>query len=100
MIGTLLRVVITGLDTHFNRQIYGTLAVNVAGSFLLGVLTGSDGDLALVTAIGGLGALTTFSTFISQVERLARTETVEKAAAYVLASVILGVTAALFGLAL
>lgn len=100
MIGTLLRAVVTGLDANFSRQLVATLSVNVAGSFLLGILTGSDGDLALVTAIGGIGALTTFSTFVSQVERLARTATVEKAAAYVLASVILGVTAALIGLAI
>lgn len=99
-IGTLLRVVITDLDARFNRQLVGTLLVNVVGSFLLGLLSASDGNLAVVTTIGGLGALTTFSTFVSQVECINRESTAEKAAAYVLASVILGVAAALVGIAL
>lgn len=43
----------------------GTLAVNVAGSFLLGVLLGADVSATTLTVIGtgGCGALTTFSTF-------------------------------------
>jgi len=43
----------------------GTLAVNVVGSFVLGLLLGlePDGDLLLVAGAGVCGALTTFSTF-------------------------------------
>ena len=43
----------------------GTLAVNVVGSFLLGVLLGVDPgrDILLVIGAGVCGALTTFSTF-------------------------------------
>lgn len=43
----------------------GTLAVNVVGSFLLGVLVGIDPhpDVLLVVGAGTCGALTTFSTF-------------------------------------
>ena len=99
-IGTFLRVVITGLDAEFNRLLVGTLIVNVVGSFFFGILSASEADVAIITAIGGLGALTTFSTFISQVERLNREATTEKAATYVLASTILGVGAALLGIAL
>ncbi len=98
-VGTLIRVTVAGLGTDFHRQIYGTLAVNIAGSFLLARMANSTGDSSLILGIGAIGALTTFSTFISQVERLGRETTWEKAAAYVLASVILGVTAALIGLA-
>lgn len=43
----------------------GTLGVNVAGSFVLGVLLGAEVSAATLTVIGtgGCGALTTFSTF-------------------------------------
>lgn len=41
----------------------GTLAVNLLGSFLLGVVAGWEGPGATIVATAGLGALTTFSTF-------------------------------------
>ncbi|MEO6651666.1 MAG: CrcB family protein [Ilumatobacteraceae bacterium] len=43
----------------------GTLAVNVIGSFLLGLLVGSDPSPSVRTVIGTalLGSFTTFSTF-------------------------------------
>ncbi|TDT17666.1 camphor resistance protein CrcB [Ilumatobacter fluminis] len=49
----------------------GTLAVNVAGSFLLGLLLGIDvgRDWLLVLGAGGCGALTTFSTFALEASR-------------------------------
>ncbi len=99
-LGTLLRVVVTNLDAAFNRQLVGTLLVNVVGSFLLALLSASNTDLAIVAAIGGLGALTTFSTFIAQVEGISRKTNTEIAGAYVLASIILGVAGALLGLAM
>lgn len=50
---------------------WGTLAVNVAGSFLLGLLMGAGGEgrwlvpptARVLAGVGFLGALTTFSTF-------------------------------------
>lgn len=41
----------------------GTLAVNVAGSFVLGTLVGSSGHTYALLGTGFCGALTTFSTF-------------------------------------
>ena len=99
-VGTLLRALATDIEGSFRRQLYGTLAVNVIGSLLLGLLSGSQGTAAIVLGVGGLGALTTFSTFISQVERLNREDSATSAATYVIASIILGVTFALVGIAL
>lgn len=51
---------------------FGTLAVNVAGSLCLGVLTGLGvgGDALLVVGTGLLGSFTTFSTWMLETERL------------------------------
>lgn len=49
-----------------------TLAVNVLGSFLLGVVTfvGSDGGAALFVGVGVCGSFTTYSSFSVDVVRL------------------------------
>lgn len=46
----------------------GTLLVNLAGAFALGVLTGADlsPDALLVAGTGLLGAFTTFSTWVHE----------------------------------
>ena len=71
-VGACLRFFCTGLvDSWFGKALpFGTLAVNIIGSFLLAVLYGfiERGELAeqpYRALIGGgmLGALTTFSTF-------------------------------------
>ena len=41
-----------------------TLYLNVAGSFVLGLLANRGADTLTVVGVGGLGALTTFSTFV------------------------------------
>lgn len=50
----------------------GTLAVNLVGAFLLGVLAGADvgGAWRLVAGTGLLGAFTTFSTWMHEVAGL------------------------------
>jgi CrcB protein len=50
----------------------GTLAVNVSGSFVLGVLVGAGvgGDALLVAGVGFVGSYTTFSTWMLETERL------------------------------
>lgn len=45
----------------------GTLAVNLAGAFVLGVVAGWSAPVGTVVATAGLGALTTFSTLASEV---------------------------------
>lgn len=52
---------------------YGTLAVNLSGSALLGLVVGLalDGDAMTLVAGGLLGSYTTFSTWMLDSERLA-----------------------------
>jgi fluoride exporter len=82
----------------------GTLAVNVLGSFLLGlVVTGLatspfSAQLGALLAIGFLGDFTTFSTFSYEAVMLGRDGQWPRAAIYVLGSIALGLTAALAGL--
>ncbi len=86
---------------------WGTLIVNVAGSFLLGVLVAllsavwtPPGEMRLFLVTGFLGAFTTFSAFsldvVSEFERGHNS----LAILYVVASVVLSVLALLAGLRL
>ncbi|MBB3677427.1 fluoride efflux transporter FluC [Modestobacter versicolor] len=81
-------------------SVLGTLAVNVAGSAVLGVLLGlgdaSPAVLALV-GTGFCGTLTTFSTFGWDVVRLVEERAVGRAAAYLTGSLVLGLAAAAGG---
>lgn len=83
---------------------WGTLAVNVAGSFLLGVLTAAAGrfDPAVVAGLGAgfCGALTTYSTFGLETVRLVEGRARAAALGYVAVSALGGVLAAAAGLAL
>lgn len=86
---------------------WGTLTVNVAGSFVMGLLIVWLADrepaapaLRAFLTVGILGAFTTFSTFSLDVFTLYRDRTLTIAGAYLLASVILSVGGLLAGLAL
>jgi CrcB protein len=80
----------------------GTLAVNVAGSFLLGLLAGlpHDPELMAAVGIGFCGALTTYSTFGYETLRLIQDRAHFYAAANAAASVLAGLGAAYCGLGL
>ena len=70
-LGALLRYATTArLDVEAFP--YGTLAVNVLGSFGLGLLTfsGVGGDWLLLLGVGACGAFTTFSSFAHDTVRL------------------------------
>ena len=75
---------------------WGTLGVNVAGSFALGLLAGSGNPLVTALGIGGLGSLTTLSTFAVELTSLGRA----RAIAYAAVSLALGLAAATAGLAI
>lgn len=78
---------------------WGTLIVNVTGSFALGVLAGLsvDGPLAALFGTGLCGALTTYSTFSHETLRLAENGARAAALANVVTSVTLGLGAAALG---
>lgn len=93
-------------DRTGGGQPWGTLAVNVSGCLLIGVLTGLalhggvDGTPLTVLGTGALGAYTTFSTLTVETLRLAEDGRVAVAAAHVLASLAAGALAAGLGLTL
>jgi len=78
---------------------WGTLTVNVAGSFLLGLLTAVPADPAVTALLGTgfCGALTTYSTFSYETLQLARSRRQWQAVANVLVSVLAGLGAAYLG---
>ncbi|MFT4289003.1 fluoride efflux transporter CrcB [Nocardioides sp.] len=59
-------------STHQTRMPFGTLAVNVLGSLVLGLLVGAETGTtaALLIGTGFCGTLTTFSTFAFETVRL------------------------------
>jgi CrcB protein len=81
---------------------WGTLAVNVAGSLVLGLVVGLPAPPAVAALLGSgfCGALTTYSTFGYETLRLARDGRSRLAAANVLGSVVAGLAAAYLGILL
>lgn len=77
----------------------GTMAVNVSGAFLLGLLVGlSPGhDARLVLGAGALGSYTTFSTWMLETQRVGEAGKGRLAVVNVLFSIALGLTAAYLG---
>jgi fluoride exporter len=84
----------------------GTLAVNVSGSFGLGLLVGMLGVIGgpdwIMTAFGAgfLAAYTTFSTWMFEAARLMQRGAVGAAMIHLIATVVLGIVAAVGGLAI
>lgn len=85
---------------------YGTMAINVVGSVLMGVLVGwfamrgGSHDLRLFLATGILGGFTTFSTFSLEAALLIEAGHAGAALAYVVGSVAAGIGGLFLGLAL
>ncbi len=107
-IGSLLRFGVGRLlPTASTAMPWGTLGINVAGSFALGLLAGAsmlrpDASPALraFLGVGLLGGFTTFSAFSLETVVLAQSTSLAKATAYVLLSVGLAVLAAAAGFSL
>jgi len=80
----------------------GTLAVNLSGTALLGLLTGValHGDALTLLGGGLIGSYTTFSTWMLDSERLAEHHSDRALAVNLLGSLSLGLAAAALGRAL
>lgn len=79
-----------------------TLAINVLGSFVLGLViatTPATGAARLLVGVGVCGGFTTFSTYSAEVVALSEQGQLARAAGYAAASVGLGIGAMVLGLA-
>ena len=78
---------------------FGTLAVNISGACVLGVLAGAalDDDAYRLFATGLVGAFTTFSTWALESQRLGEEGQLRLGALNFLASLALGVAAVWLG---
>jgi CrcB protein len=103
-IGSVLRFLLDGgLSARVEGPFpAGTLAVNLSGSLLLGVLVGAglSGDGLHLLAIGLIGGFTTFSTWMFESQRLTESGLGRTAAVNVAASLLLGFAAVWLGLEL
>lgn len=85
---------------------FGTMAVNVVGSFALGFLLvwaqsrATSEQVRNFVGVGFLGSFTTFSTFSLETVELARAGEVWRAGGYAVGSLAAGVVAVLLGAAL
>jgi len=107
-VGAVARYVVHGwfLERAGADRPWGTFVVNVAGSFVLGVLTGLALHHGLpetsrvVLGAGFCGAFTTFSAFAVDSVRLVEDGAGPDAVANVVGTLVVGVSAAAVGLAL
>jgi fluoride exporter len=85
-----------------DRTPWGTLAVNVAGSFVLGLLVGSDPSAHALALLGtGLcGGLTTYSAFAVQTRDQGRDRGLAAATAYAVGTIGLALAACALGFAI
>lgn len=77
----------------------GTLAVNLSGAFLLGLLVGAavEGDARLLLGAGAIGSYTTFSTWMVETQRIDEAGKRRLAVANLVLSVVFGLAAAALG---
>ena len=77
----------------------GTLAVNLLGALVLGLLVGYgvSGDLMRLLALGLLGGFTTFSTWVFEAHRLAEDGLLRSAILNISLSIAAGLGAVWFG---
>ena len=104
-IGAILRYILTNFcKTLFNSSIYGTVSVNIIGSFLIGYfITSNFGNnlsenfTKFFLIIGLLGSFTTFSAFSYEVIDLINSKRYLTSFIYIFVSIIICVISAFLG---
>lgn len=108
-VGAITRYVVDGAvaERTAGTVPWGTLVVNLSGSFALGLLFALSAERAILPAeirgpllIGFIGAYTTFSTFMLESWRLVEDGAIALALANLVGSVVLGLVAVVAGLTL
>jgi CrcB protein len=99
--GALLRFLLDGaVSARANSDLpFGTLAVNIAGAFVLGFLAGVSltGDALVLAGTATVGSFTTFSTWMFETQRLVEDGEARGALANVLVSLAAGLGAIALG---
>jgi fluoride exporter len=99
--GAVLRFLVDGAVARRAARSFpfGTLAVNVSGAALLGLLGGLalSRHAALLADTAFVGSYTTFSTWMLETQRLSEERQLRSAVANLVASIVLGIAAALAG---
>lgn len=105
--GAILRYLISGGVQKLSQSVdfpYGTLAVNLIGCLVIGMLTRMDEMRSLLSPqmrffilIGLLGAFTTYSTFSNEAVNLINDRRFNMALVYIGAHLVLGLAAVLLG---
>ena len=104
--GAVLRYILTSFSKNlFTSSIYGTLSVNILGSFLIGYLITSDYAKSLsedfvkfFLIIGLLGSFTTFSAFSYEALSLIMEKKIFVSVVYILFSISVCILSAYFGI--
>ncbi len=99
MIGALVRAVVGDRGNTASFP-WGTLAVNVVGSFLLGLMATAGPDVVTTAGVGGLGSFTTFSTFSHEWVSMGKAGARRELVAYLTVTVVASVGAAWLGIEL
>jgi CrcB protein len=99
--GSVLRFLADGLVASAADRDFplGTLAVNVSGALVLGLITGLalGHEQALLAGTAAVGSYTTFSTWMLETQRLTEERQYRMAAVNVIVSLALGIAAAALG---
>jgi CrcB protein len=99
--GSVLRFLVDGVvSSAAGRDFpFGTMAINISGAVILGLLTGLalSHDQALLAGTAAVGSYTTFSTWMLETQRMAEERQHGKVIANIAVSLVLGVAAAALG---
>ena len=104
--GAVLRFILTNLSKYlFASNVYGTLSVNILGSFLIGYLITSnilrnfsEDFIKFFLIVGLLGSFTTFSAFSYEALSLIMEKKIFVSVVYILFSISVCILSAYFGI--